>query len=99
MMVFVRALASILVFGLVAATGLFVGYPWIYPTYTIRYRLTINAIVGEQPHSGSSVIELQVKTQPKVLDNPRWAFRVDGEAVFVELGKDCNLCRDVGSGA
>jgi hypothetical protein len=75
----------------VAVIGLFLSYPWLYPTYAVRYRLTVNAIVGEQPHSGSSVIEIRVKTQPNLLDNPRWAFRVDGEATFVNLGEGRNL--------
>jgi hypothetical protein len=97
-MLFLKMLAAILVMCVVAAIGLFVSYPWLYPTYAVRYRLTVNAIVGAQPHSGSSVIEIRVKTQPNLLDNPRWAFRVDGEATFVDLGDGRNLVALLNSG-
>lgn len=97
-MKFLKVLAALLVLCIVGMIGLYVSYPWIYPTYTTRYRLTVNAAIGEQRYSGSSVIEVRVKTQPQVLDTPRWAFRVNGEATFVDLGSGRNLVAPLSPG-
>jgi hypothetical protein len=97
-MIFLKVLAAALVLCVVAVIGFLAGYPWLYPTYVVRYRLTVNAVVDEQPHSASSVIEIRVKTQPNLLDNPRWAFRVIGEATFVDLGNGRNLVALLNSG-
>lgn len=76
----------------VAVLGFVAGYSMLYPAYTVRYRLTVNAIADGLPHSGSSVIEMRVKTQPQlVFDMPPWLFRISGEAVFVDLGNGRNL--------
>jgi hypothetical protein len=52
------AIPVVVVLGLVASCSL------RYPTYTIRYRLTVNAVVEGVAHSGSSVVEMRVVTQP-----------------------------------
>jgi hypothetical protein len=98
-MKFLKVLAALLVLCIVGIIGLYVSYPWIYPTYTTRYRLTVNAAIGEQQYSGSSVIEIRVKMQPRLLgDMPSWTFRVNGDAVFVDLGSGRNLVAPLSPG-
>ena len=41
----------------------FVLYKINYPTYTYRYRMTVNVEVDGQMRSGSSVIEVRVSKQ------------------------------------
>ncbi len=86
-----RIFAAILALCAAAVVGLYISYPWLYPTYICRYRLTVNAAIGEQQYSGSSVVEIKVKMQPNVLDNPRWHFGINGQATFVDLGGGRNL--------
>jgi hypothetical protein len=70
-----------------AVVGVFVFYKLSYPTYSCRYRMTVNVEVDGQMRSGSSVIEFSVTKQMRFLPdvNP---IRLDaeGEAVFVDLG-------------
>ena len=87
-----KVLSVVLVLCALLAGGVVSSYRWMYPTYVVRYRLTVNAAVGEQRHSGSSVIEVLIKLQPHFLpDMPPWGIRVRGEAVFVDLGESRNL--------
>ena len=72
--------------GVAAWIGLPLAFNWLYPIYTVRYRLTVNAVREGERHSNSSVIQVKVKLQPNLLANPPWAFGVNGEAVFVDLG-------------
>jgi hypothetical protein len=75
--------------GIIALTlvGIFALYKLSYPTYSCRYRMTVNVEVDGQTRSGSSVIEFSVTKQMRFLPdvNP---IRLDaeGEAVFVDLG-------------
>jgi hypothetical protein len=62
-----------------------------YPTYTYRYRMTVEVVVDNAVRSGSSVIEVQVHTQPNLLANPTIYPKVHGEAVFVDLGGGRNV--------
>src|SRR3569832_202568 len=72
--------------------GFAASYPLLYPTYTVRYRLTVNAMADGQPHSGSSVIEVRVSRQPQwIAEVGPWAFRSRGEAIFVDLGAGRNV--------
>jgi hypothetical protein len=63
-----------------------------YPTYTYRYRMTVNVEVAGQTRSGSSVIEARVSKQPVFLPgvNPL-EYSERGEAVFVDLGGQGNI--------
>ena len=56
-----------------------------YPTYTYRYRMTVEVMVDGAIRSGSSVIEVQIHTQPNLLANPTIVPKVRGEAVLVDL--------------
>jgi hypothetical protein len=90
-MAILRGLFATLVFCGIAV-GVFVGgYSWLYPNYTIRYCLTVSTEMEGHARSGSSVVEVVVKKQPRLLDSPGWAFRVNGEAVFVDIGDGRNL--------
>jgi hypothetical protein len=67
--------------------GVVLAYKFVYPTYTYRYRMTVEVPVGDKIHSGSSVIEVRLVKQPQFLvPVPPVLARVTGEAVFVDLG-------------
>ena len=69
-----------------------------YPTYTYRYRMTVEVMVDGAIRSGSSVIEVQIHTQPNLLANPTIVPKVRGEAVFVDLGGGRNVIALLASG-
>lgn len=63
-----------------------------YPTYTYRYRMTVEVMADGVLHSGSSVIEVTLQKQPVII----WGVipvlpSVRGEAVFVDLGQGRNV--------
>jgi hypothetical protein len=62
-------------------------YKISYPTYSCRYRMTVNVEVDGHLRSSSSVIEFRVSKQPRFLPdvNPI-KFDAVGEAVFIDLG-------------
>jgi hypothetical protein len=64
----------------------FVLYKISYPTYSCRYRMTVNVEVDGQMRSASSVIEFRVSKQPRFLPdvNPI-KFDAVGEAVLIDL--------------
>jgi hypothetical protein len=99
-MVFLKLLAIISVLCVVAVVGLHFSYPWLYPTDVIRYRLTVNAVVGGQPRHGSGVVEVRVERQPQfVAETPSLKFGVTGEAIFVDLGDGRNLVAALAPGS
>lgn len=79
--------------GLAASAGaLFVVWNWwLYPTYTVRYKLTVEVQVGDEIRTGSSVIEAWYGSQPTILGQPAGKGGYRGEAVFVDLGAGRNL--------
>jgi hypothetical protein len=69
------------------------GAVWFYvsfPTYSYRYRLTIDVDVGGETHSGSSVIEVKWQLWPEfakhLFGGGIGSSRFYGQAVFVDLG-------------
>jgi hypothetical protein len=57
-----------------------------YPTYSCRYRLTINVEVDGRLRSASSVVEYRISRQPKLLpDVNSTVFDTVGEAVFIDI--------------
>jgi hypothetical protein len=75
-----------------AVLVLVASYRIAYPTYTYRYRMTINVAVGGEVRSGSSVIEVSVGKHPKIFpDEAVLSESVRGEAVFVDLGDNRNV--------
>lgn len=61
-------------------------YKFFYPTYTHRYRLTVNIDADGKLHSGSSVIEVQRIYQPKIAVQSRYHIEVVGVSPVVSLG-------------
>jgi hypothetical protein len=76
---------SILV-ALIAAAVIW--YKWNFPTASYRYRLTIAVEVDGQVRSGSSVIELLFRFNPKWLPPSGGTYNVfvTGQAVLIDLG-------------
>lgn len=66
-------------------------YKISYPTYTYRYRMTVEVMVDGTVRAGSSVIEIRIDKQPPVGSAPPEVSRVYGEAVLVDLGKGRNI--------
>lgn len=76
------------------AGAIYVAWAIAYPTYTHRYRLTIEMDTTEGVRSGSSVIEVSKRQIPKSLDPLFYASgspRSKGEAIFIDLGQGRNL--------
>jgi hypothetical protein len=86
--------------GIVALiVGAVLFYKGVFPTYTYRYRMTVEVTVDGVVHSGSSVIEVRLVRQPQVLSGvPRVRAELTGEAVFVDLGKGRNVIALLASG-
>jgi hypothetical protein len=94
-----RVFATIAVTLVLLTVGATAWYKISYPTYTYRYRITVEVLVDGQVKSGSSVIEISVNKQPKIGSAPAQFSRVNGEAVFVDLGDGRNLVALLASGA
>ncbi|MFA5900918.1 MAG: hypothetical protein WC829_17595 [Hyphomicrobium sp.] len=71
--------------------GAFAGYWLMYPTYSHRYRLTLEVETPDGLKKGSSVMESRVRAEPHVLPNVGAVTSFDGDAVFVDLGGGKNL--------
>jgi hypothetical protein len=71
----------------------------VYPTYTIRYRMTIEALVNGQTRSGAGVIQVSFFKQPRFFLNlPLFSTKVSGEAIFLDLGNGQNIFALLASG-
>jgi hypothetical protein len=85
----------------IAFAVVFVGvvlYRISYPTYSCRYRMTVNVEVDGQLRSGSSVIEFWASKRPRVPGSILMKTGVVGEAVFVDLGGQRNIVALLASG-
>ena len=78
--------------------GFVAWYKVIYPTYTYRYRMTVEVLVDGQVKSGSSVIEVNLTKQPQWFVPLPISIKVVGEAVFVDLGEGRNVLALLASG-
>jgi len=79
---------------LIAALAIFyAAYAIAYPTYSYRYRITIEVDTSDGVKTGSSVIEVTTVQYPSwiTLGANDHATSVRGEAVFVDLGSGRNL--------
>jgi hypothetical protein len=71
----------------VIVVGFIAAYPLLYPTYSHRYRLTLEVETPDGLKTGSSVIEPSARAQPPILVNTPSVTGLKGDAVFVDLGK------------
>lgn len=82
---------SILKWLAVALVGIVVVYKFLYPTYTARYRITLEVEDNGKARAGSSVIETSATPQPKILPEVQAKVRVSGQAVVIDLGEGRKL--------
>lgn len=88
-----------IVFGLVLVISIcVVAFMSIFPSYTYRYRMTVEVQVDGKICSGSSVIQVRVTKQPQVLNQAVEMHAVSGEAAFVDLGEGRNVIALLASG-
>lgn len=71
----------------VAVVLLVVAYQANHPSFTLRYRLSIDVETPEGVRSGSGVVEIWHRNQPQFLGQNPVVTRVRGEAVVVDLGQ------------
>jgi hypothetical protein len=71
--------------------GLVVAYNLAYPTYSHRYRLTIEVDTPEGLKIGSGVIEPAAQMQPPLLTDRSYHTELRGDALFVDLGQGKNV--------
>jgi len=82
------------------AVALYLGVTFAFPSYTHRYRLTIDIDTPEGVRSGSSVIEVTRRDVRWILiAQGRYTFDVRGEAVLVDLGANRNVVALLGHGS
>ncbi|HZO45640.1 MAG TPA: hypothetical protein VFB68_07085 [Xanthobacteraceae bacterium] len=75
-----------------ALVGLCIVFAFAFPTYTHRYRMTVEIDTPDGIRSGSSVIEVKRKDYRWLLFIPgRYEYSVRGEAVLVDLGDGRNV--------
>jgi hypothetical protein len=94
----VRALGIVAACIVVLIGGAIAWWKVSYPTYTYRYRMTVEVIVDGAVRSGSSVREVRIDKQPQFGSAPPQVSRVRGEAVFIDLGDGRNLIALLASG-
>ena len=70
------------------AVGLYLAWGWVFPSGTLRYRLTIEVEADGKVHTGSGVIEVTFKRQGWS-DSATLGVRptIKGEAIPVDLGE------------
>lgn len=82
-----RRLVRVLLIGLglpfVAIAAAVAAYKIAYPSYTHRLRLTVEVNTAQGTRSGSGVIEVTWRKQPRI--GPEWHCSISGEAVVVNL--------------
>jgi hypothetical protein len=75
----------------VIVVGVYVGYLLIFPSVTLRYRLTVDVDVDGVTHTGSGVVEIFYQPLPDSLrgisGSARFGGRLRGYAITVDLGE------------
>jgi hypothetical protein len=61
-------------------------YQLAYPSVTVRYRLTLEALVDGEPKTGSGVIEVTYSKQSEFAGQHELVIDYRGEAVVLDLG-------------
>ena len=76
-----------------AAFAAYSAYDRVFPSGSLRYRLTLEVEVDGKVHTGSGVIEARYEIPPRwMLGANRVVSSVRGEAVVVDLGSRGVLC-------
>lgn len=86
----VRGLA-IVVATILLVTGAYVAFRLSHPTFTHRYRLSVDVEVDGKIRSGSSVVEVSVQEESVPGRGRLLVPSVRGEAAFVDLGQGRNV--------
>lgn len=81
-----------------AVAGLVVAYKLAFPTYTHRYRLTLEAETPDGLKTASGVIEPRIIAQPKILTDRGSHTGLRGDAVFLDLRNGKNVTALLASG-
>lgn len=76
---------------IIFVAGYLAMYPLIYPTYSHRYRLTLEVETPEGLKTASGVIEASLITQPQILTDSNIRTGLKGDAVFLDLGNGKNV--------
>ena len=58
-----------------------------FPSATVRYRLTLEATLKDEPRTGSGVIEVTYGKQPTLISHSELTIDVRGEGVSLDLGE------------
>ena len=74
-----------LVIAVVVAAASYLAWGSLFPTVTVRYRLTIEALVDERPVSGSGIIEVTRSDTTAIGSMGGTGFSITGEAIAVDL--------------
>lgn len=74
--------------GIIAAlvVAAIVAYKTVFPSVTVRYRLTLEAQVDGEPKTGSGVIEVTYSKQSELASQHELVVYFRGEAVMLDLG-------------
>jgi len=83
----VRGLTRILAVVAAAIVATWLVFSAYLPSYSHRYRLTVEIESDGQVRTGSSVIEVRWRRQPVVGDAPPWVSSIKGQAPLVDLDK------------
>jgi hypothetical protein len=76
-----------LALAVVAFMALIVGWNFMYPSASWRYRLTLEVETPEGVKTGSSVVEVSGNAQARITPESVASFSVKGEAIAVDLAE------------
>lgn len=85
------ALGAVFLGLIIFVAGYLAMYPFLYPTYSHRYRLTLEVETPEGLKTASGVIETSVVKQPRILTTRSTHTDLKGDAVFLDLGNGKNV--------
>lgn len=84
-----KLILAVIAAGLLGCATIYAVCNLLFPTYTHRYRLTVNIEADGKLHSGSSVIEVRRNDHGPLegLLHGRFDEEITGESPIVDLGK------------
>jgi len=83
---------------ILVVAGYLAMYPFLYPTYSHRYRLTLEVETPEGLKTASGVIQASLISQPTILTDRNTRTGLQGDAVFLDLGNGQNVIALLGLG-